>query len=49
MVLYFYQQAFGYNKFGYGAAIAWGIFIIIFMFTMLSWRYSRRREDLTRR
>jgi len=49
MVLYFYQQAFGYNKFGYGAAIAWGIFLIIFMFTMLSWRYSRRREDLTRR
>jgi cellobiose transport system permease protein len=48
MVLYFYQQAFSYNKLGYGAAIAWGIFLIILVFAVISWRYSMRREDPTR-
>lgn len=48
MVLYFYQQAFSYNKFGYGAAIAWGIFLIILVFAIISWRYSVKREDPTR-
>jgi cellobiose transport system permease protein len=47
MALYFYQQAFGYNKYGYGASIAWGIFAIVFLFVMLSWWYSRKREDVT--
>ncbi len=48
MVLYFYQQAFSYNKLGYGAAIAWGIFLIILVFVIISWRYSLKREDPTR-
>ena len=44
MVLYFYQQAFGYNKFGYGAAIAWGVFIIVAVFTIISWRFTGGRK-----
>lgn len=48
MVLYFYQQAFSHNKFGYGASIAWGIFLIILVFVIISWRYSVKREDPTR-
>jgi cellobiose transport system permease protein len=48
MVLYFYQQAFSYNRFGYGAAIAWGIFLIILVFAIASWRFSVKREDPTR-
>jgi cellobiose transport system permease protein len=48
MALYFYAQAFGYNRFGYGASIAWGMFLIVLVFTLISWRYSRRREDPTR-
>lgn len=45
MVLYFYQQAFNYNKFGYGAAIAWGVFLIVVVFTIISWRFSPGRKD----
>ena len=47
MVLYFYQQAFGYNDFGYGAAIAWGIFLIVGVFSVINWRLVApgRRED----
>jgi cellobiose transport system permease protein len=48
MVLYFYQQAFGFNRFGYGASVAWGIFLIVLVFALISWRYSRKREDPTR-
>ena len=45
MVLYFYQQAFGYNKFGYGAAIAWGVFLVVVVFTIISWRFTSGRKD----
>ncbi|WP_216648730.1 carbohydrate ABC transporter permease [Agromyces agglutinans] len=46
MVLYFYQQAFSYSRFGYGAAIAWGVFLIVVVFTIISWRFvAGRRED----
>jgi cellobiose transport system permease protein len=45
MVLYFYQQAFSYNDFGYGAAIAWGIFLIVGAFTLLNWRLVARKES----
>jgi cellobiose transport system permease protein len=45
MVLYFYQQAFSYNDFGYGAAIAWGIFLIVGVFTLINWRLVARKED----
>jgi cellobiose transport system permease protein len=48
MVLYFYQQAFSHNNFGYGASIAWGIFLIVLVFVIISWRYSVKREDPTR-
>ena len=45
MVLYFYQQAFSYNDYGYGAAIAWGIFVIVGVFTVINWRLVARQED----
>ncbi|MCI1661674.1 MAG: sugar ABC transporter permease [Actinomyces sp.] len=45
MVLYFYQQAFGYNRFGYGAAIAWGVFLIVVIFTIISWRLSSEKPQ----
>jgi cellobiose transport system permease protein len=49
MVLYFYQQAFSYNRFGYGAAIAWGVFLIVVIFTIISWRSTvGRKEEGTR-
>lgn len=45
MVLYFYQQAFSYNRFGYGAAIAWGIFLLVVIATIINWRLSAERAE----
>jgi cellobiose transport system permease protein len=42
MVLYLYQQAFVQSQFGYGAAIGWGLFIIIVLFSALNWRLVQR-------
>jgi cellobiose transport system permease protein len=42
-VLYFYQQAFSFNRFGYGAAIAWGIFLLVVIATIINWRLSAER------
>ena len=44
MVLYFYNRAFYYNDFGYGAAIAWGIFLVVVIFAILNWRLIQRPE-----
>ncbi len=42
MVLYLYQQAFTQNMFGYGAAIGWGLFVIIVLFSAFNWRVVQR-------
>jgi cellobiose transport system permease protein len=42
MVLYFYDNAFVNNDFGYGAAIAWGIFVVVVLFAILNWRLIQR-------
>jgi cellobiose transport system permease protein len=42
MVLYLYQQAFTKNDFGYGAAIGWGLFIILILFSIINWRVVQR-------
>ncbi|MGW3622272.1 carbohydrate ABC transporter permease [Streptomyces sp. NPDC000880] len=44
MVLYFYSTAFAGNDFGYGAAIAWGIFVVVVLFSILNWRLIQRPE-----
>lgn len=42
MVLYLYQQAFTKNQFGYGAAIGWGLFVIVVLFSAINWRVVQR-------
>jgi cellobiose transport system permease protein len=42
MVLYLYQQAFVQNQFGYGAAIGWGLFVIILVFSIINYRLLNR-------
>ena len=44
MVLYFYHQAFDNRDFGYGAAIAWVVFLVIALFAAVNWRLVQRRE-----
>jgi cellobiose transport system permease protein len=46
MVLYFYNQAFTENDFGYGAAISWGIFVLVVLFAIINWRLVQRPERL---
>lgn len=44
MVLYFYSVAFKDNNYGYAAAVAWGIFIIVTIFTILNWKVTQGRS-----
>jgi ABC-type sugar transport system permease subunit len=41
--LYLYNNAFRYNKMGYASAVALVLFVIIFVFTMLQFRFGERR------
>jgi cellobiose transport system permease protein len=45
IVLYLYQQAFVKNYFGYGSAVAWGLFVIIALFSLLNWKIVQRGAD----
>jgi len=45
MVLYFYHQAFDNRNFGYGAAIAWLVFVVIMLFVAINWRIVARRSS----
>jgi len=42
MVLYIYDQGFRYLKMGYAAAVAWTLFVIIFLITVVQWRTQAR-------
>ncbi|GAB2535117.1 ABC transporter permease subunit [Gracilibacillus alcaliphilus] len=44
MVLYLYNQAFKYNNFGYGATLAYGLFIITVLFSAVTFRAMYRKE-----
>ncbi|MBO0993145.1 carbohydrate ABC transporter permease [Bacillus sp. SD088] len=44
MVLYLYNQSFKYNNFGYGAAIAYGLFIITVIFSAVTFRSMYRKN-----
>jgi cellobiose transport system permease protein len=44
MVLYFYNEAFINNDFGYGAAISWGIFLVVVVFAIINWRLIQRPQ-----
>lgn len=39
IIYYIYNNAFEWHKMGYAAAIAWVLFIIVFIFTVLQWRF----------
>jgi multiple sugar transport system permease protein len=39
-VLYVYRAAFEQFKMGYGSAVAWLLFLVILVFTIVQWRLS---------
>lgn len=45
MVLYFYSVAFQENRYGYGAAIAWGVFVVVMFFSIINWLVTRERKE----
>ncbi|WP_193104099.1 carbohydrate ABC transporter permease [Brachybacterium sp. FME24] len=50
IVLYQYNQAFTQFDFGYGSAIAWALFLIAAVFSIINWRLvSGRGDDTVRR
>lgn len=45
MVMYFYSVAFQENRYGYGAAIAWGIVVIVMVFAIINFFATRERRS----
>jgi cellobiose transport system permease protein len=45
VVLYFYNQAFRANDYGYAASIALSIFLLVLLFTAINWRLFRGKAD----
>lgn len=45
LVYYIYRSAFGYYKMGYASSMAWILFILIFIVTMIQWRQQKRIND----
>jgi len=43
IIYYIYNNAFEWHKMGEAAAIAWVLFVIVFMFTLLQWRFFGRQ------
>jgi cellobiose transport system permease protein len=46
-VLFLYEQAFRQLKMGYGSAIAWSLFIVIVIFSALTYLFTRRIRSAT--
>lgn len=45
MVMYFYSVAFQENRYGYGATIAWGVFVVVMFFSAINWIVTRERKE----
>lgn len=39
---YIYRTAFGYSKMGYASAMAWILFVIVLVFTLVQWRGQKK-------
>jgi multiple sugar transport system permease protein len=42
IMYYIYNHAFEWFNMGYAAAIAWFLFVVIFIFTLLNWKIGGR-------
>ncbi|SFL01295.1 multiple sugar transport system permease protein [Paenibacillus sp. 1_12] len=46
LVYYIYKSAFMYNKIGYANAIGWVLFVMVFIFTALQWKFSNKDSHI---
>ena len=44
LVYYIYKTAFTYSKIGYANAIGWILFLLVFGFTLLQWKFSNKES-----
>lgn len=44
LVFYIYKTAFSYNNIGYANAIGWALFVIVFIFTAVQWRFQNKES-----
>ncbi len=47
IIYYIFKNAFEWYRMGYAAAISWVLFLIIFVFTVLNWRFYGRNVHYT--
>lgn len=47
IIYYIFKNAFEWYRMGYAAAISWVLFLIIFVFTILNWRFYGRNVHYT--
>lgn len=45
IVLYLYRESFINNYFGYGAAVGWGMFILIALFSIVNWKLVQGKSS----
>lgn len=45
MVYYLYRNGFQYYKMGYASAVAWVLFLIILIFTIIQWKYQGEKSQ----
>lgn len=46
LLLYIYNQAFTSLHMGYASLMAWALFLIIFLVTLVQWRFAKRGENV---
>ncbi|MEU6753596.1 sugar ABC transporter permease [Spirillospora sp. NPDC046719] len=42
LTMYMYDNAFGHDRYGYGATIAWALFVMIILFSLINFLFVRR-------
>ncbi|OGW78745.1 MAG: hypothetical protein A2Z83_00050 [Omnitrophica bacterium GWA2_52_8] len=43
LIFYLWSEAFKWNRMGYAAALAWVLFLIVFVFTLIQWRFFSKK------
>jgi multiple sugar transport system permease protein len=44
MTFFLYEQGFDSGRLGYASAVAWSIFVMVMVVTLINWRYGRKHE-----
>lgn len=45
MTFFLYEQGFDSGRLGYASAVAWSIFVLVMVITLINWKYGRQHEN----